>query len=730
MVSGGAPETGAGASVPGRSGQPMAILNATPLIALDAVALDTETTGLDPAKARIVEIAAVRIGAGRADPQGALRRLVRPGVPIPPEASRIHGIDNAAVADAPSFETTWPEFSGFIGDAVLIGHTVGFDLAVLRSECAQAGLAWQPPRTLDTRLLAELVQPNLAGFTLDQLATWLGIAAEDRHSALGDAVTTARIFLALLPKLREGGIRTLAEAEQACRGLTAALDAGHRAGWVEPVAAPSRADAERTFARIDTYPYRHRIRDVMSAPAKFIGRDVTLADALAQMAREGCSSLFVRSNDGGAATPALTGIVTERDVLRALARDGAAALALPVERLMSSPLAAVPAEAFIYHALARMSRLAIRHLGVVNEDGHIVGALSARDLLRVRAAEAVVLGDEIDEAPDAPSLARAWAKLPHVASGLLSEGVGGRDVAAVISRELGALTRRAAVIAEQRMIASGQGAAPSPYALAVLGSAGRGESLLAMDQDNALVFAEGAPGSAEDRWFEALSIHVADILHEVGVPYCPGGVMAKNPQWRGSLATWRTRVVDWIDRSHPRDLLSVDIFFDLRAVHGEASLANTLWRGGFDAARGEAGFAKLLAETAGSVEPAFGFFGNLKTDRGRIDLKKSGLFGIVTAARVLAILHHVVERATPSRLDGIRALGLGGERDLEALDEAHATFLDFILNQQIDDIERGRPPTNTVAVNSLSRRDRERLRAALDAVRAVAPLTRDLLFRN
>ena len=109
----------------GALGVAMAVLNATPLIALEAVALDTETTGLDPAKARIVEIAAVRIGAGRVDPQGALRRLVRPGVPIPPEASRIHGIDAAAVADAPSFKTTWPEFSGFIGGAVLIDEQLG-----------------------------------------------------------------------------------------------------------------------------------------------------------------------------------------------------------------------------------------------------------------------------------------------------------------------------------------------------------------------------------------------------------------------------------------------------------------------------------------------------------------------------------------------------------------------------------------------------------------------------
>ena len=74
--------------------------------------------------------------------------------------------------------------------------------------------------------------------------------------------------------------------------------------------------------------------------------------------------------------------------------------------------------------------------------------------------------------------------------------------------------------------------------MTVLGSAGRGESLLAMDQDNALVFAEGAPGGREDRWFEEFAIHITDILHEVGVPYCKGGVMAKNADWRGSVATW------------------------------------------------------------------------------------------------------------------------------------------------------------------------------------------------
>ena len=214
------------------------------------------------------------------------------------------------------------------------------------------------------------------------------------------------------------------------------------------------------------------------------------------------------------------------------------------------------------------------------------------------------------------------------------------------------------------------------------------------------------------------------------MPYCTGGVMAKNPQWRGSLATWHARIDHWVRQSRPQDLLSVDIFFDLRAVHGDGRLVNELWRGAFDAACNEIGFAKLLAEAAGTVEGGLGLFGRFQTSQGRIDLKKAGLFGIVTTARVLAIRHHVVERSTPARLAGIKALGLGAESDLDALVEAQGIFLDLLVAQQIEDMEHGTPASNAVAVKRLSRRDRDRLRSALEAVGHLDDLTRDLLFKG
>ena len=702
------------------------VTNATPLIALDAVVLDTETTGLDPAKARIVEIGAVPLRRGRLDETAVLRRLVNPGEPIPADATRIHAIDDSSVASAPKFAGVWPDISAATSDAILIGHTFGFDLAVLKRECERADLAWVPPRTLDTRLLAQVAEPNLGGYTLEQLAQWLGVEIDKRHSALADAIITGKIFLALLPKLREGNIRTLAEAEQACLALTSVLDDQHRAGW-EPAVRMPRARGERTFARIDPYPYRHRVADVMTAPPVTVGADISLGDAVQRMARGKISSLLVVAA-ASPMQPRNTAIITERDVLRAINENGAQALSQPVARFASKPLATVPAAAFVYRALGLMSRLKVRHLGVENENGEICGIITSRDLLRLRAQEAVILGNEIDQADDVPALGAAWARLPQAAEGLLAEGVSARDIAAVISRELGALTGRAGVLAERRMKANGQGDPPCAYALCVLGSAGRGESLLAMDQDNAIVFVEGEPGSAADQWFARLGGIVADILHETGVPYCKGGVMARNAAWRGSRETWRARIADWIANSSPADLLSVDIFFDLACVHGDAVLANDLWRSAFDAARGNVAFAKLLVEAAGEVEPGITLFGSFRTENGRIDLKKTGLFGIVTIARVLAIRHHLLERSTQAQLSAAASLGHGGDTDLDALSRAHEVFIDLILGQQVVDMHGGLPPSNKVAIKPLSREQRTHLRKSLGAVRHLDALMRDLLF--
>lgn len=697
---------------------------ATPLIALEAVAIDTETTGLDAAKARIVQIGAVAVTAGKLDDGTALDLLVDPGIAIPATASRIHNINNAMVRNAPPFREAWQMLQGFAGKRVLIGHSIGFDLAVFEKEAARENLPWERPRTLCVRLLAQIANPGLADYTLDMLASWLGVSVEGRHSALGDAKAAAEIFLALLPKLQERGIRTLAEAERASLRLTGELDKAYQAGWVAPVAAP----AAPVFQAVDPYAYRHRVGDLMSAPPAVVPSSTTVRDAIALMVERRISSVFVSEAGKPDGPVGDYGIVTERDVMRLVAARGEAAFSAEVGEIATRPLASIRSQAFAYRAVGRMDRLKIRHLAVRHEDGRLAGIVSARDLLKLRAGVAINLDDRLEAAGSAAEMAAAWATLPAVADGLIAEHLDARVIAEIVSEELCAVTRRAAVLAEAAMAREGFGAPPCPWALLVLGSGGRGESLLAADQDNAIVFAEGDPDGPEDRWFAELGRRVADMLDTAGVPYCKGGVMAKNAEFRGSLDLWKSRIAEWVRRSRPKDLLNVDIVFDMRPVHGDMALGRELFEHAYETGNAEAHFAKLLGANLDELGNPFSLFGGFQLEDGRLDLKKYGLFPIVTTARTLAIRHDIRERSTKARLERLIGLGIGGDRDMEAMLAGHALILSLLLAQQTRDLNGGIPASNRVEIGRLSKVEQADLKSALRQLQSAPTLVRDLMF--
>jgi CBS domain-containing protein len=697
---------------------------ATPLAALEAVAIDTETTGLDPLAARIVQIGALIVRAGAIERDANLDRLVNPGIAIPAPATRIHGIDDLAVAKAPGFELMWPDFRRFCGGRVVIGHSIGFDLAVLQYEATRNRLAFDRPRSLCVRLLASVANPALPDYSLEMIASWLGLDIAGRHTALGDATAAAEIFLALLPRLAERGVRTLAEAERASLGLTGELERQYRAGWSEPVSQPILP----AYGAIDPFAYRHRVADVMAAPPVVMRDDAAASAVIARMAELRISSVLVSSDASADGPVEAYGIVTERDMMRRLAAQGAAALDAPVGRFATRPLKSIRAAAFVYRAIGRMDRLKIRHLAVRDEAGQLVGMVTARDLLRLRAGAAIRLDDAIEAARSTAEIAAAWATLPAVARGLIGETVDPLMIAEVISDELCSMTRRAALLAEVEMRDAGAGEPPCPYALLVLGSGGRGESLLAADQDNAIVFAEGEPDGLEDRWFARLGERIAAILDQAGVPYCKGGVMAKNAGFRGSVATWQARIDEWVRRSRPQDLLNVDIFFDLRAVHGELGIGHALREYAFARAAGAADFAKLLGQTLDTLANPFALFGGLQLDAGRLDLKMHGLFPIVATARTLAIRHGIAERSTRARLDALIARDIGGDEDLRTMREGHAFLIGLMLDQQSADLHVGVPVSNRVETGRLARADLTRLKSLLRSLQSAPTLVRDLMF--
>jgi len=115
------------------------------LAALPAVVLDLETTGLDVTRERVVQVGAVTMAGAKILEEPRLDQLTNPGMPIPPSATRIHGISDRDVAGAPDFAAVAPALQEIMSGRVVIGHNTAFDLAILRHEAARAGIPWQEP---------------------------------------------------------------------------------------------------------------------------------------------------------------------------------------------------------------------------------------------------------------------------------------------------------------------------------------------------------------------------------------------------------------------------------------------------------------------------------------------------------------------------------------------------------------------------------------------------------
>jgi len=477
------------------------------------------------------------------------------------------------------------------------------------------------------------------------------------------------------------------------------------------------SEAERP---LDSFPYRHRVRAAMGTPPHFVAPDTHIRAAAERMRGLRIGSLLISDAEPGRAA----GIVTERDVLGAVAADGAAALERPVSSIMSAPVATVPENALLYVAIGRMERLGIRHLAAVDQAGRVVGVLSGRAMLKLRAGRELALGDAVATAPDAAALKSVQEGLPELARALRADEASAPKVAAVISAVLRDTTARAAELAEAAMREAGWGDPPARYALLVLGSGGRGESLLAADQDNAIVHA-GA--EREDAWFAELGKRVADQLNEAGIPYCKGGVMAANANWRHSLEGWNRQIAEWIARAEGQSLLNVDIFYDFRRAHGDPALADTLRRMAIDAAAKAPMFLRMLAKEVEEAGTALGFLGRLRVENGRVDLKRGGTMPLVAFARLLSLKCRLAETGTADRLTGAVAAGRLDADEAERLIELQRTLMGFVLDQQLADIARGIAPSARVELASLSRRARGRLKDALKGLEGLPMLAQDAL---
>jgi DNA polymerase III subunit epsilon len=187
------------------------------LTELSYTVFDTETTGLNPSQGdEIIQIGAARIVNNKLLRQECFEQLVNPQRTIPAATIPIHGIQPEMVVGKPTIDQVLPAFHAFAKDTVLVAHNAAFDMRFLQLKEGQSGVVFDHP-VLDTLLLSALVHPNQDSHRLEALAERFNVTIVGRHTAMGDAMVTAEVFVKLIPLLAEKGIHTLGEAREAAQ---------------------------------------------------------------------------------------------------------------------------------------------------------------------------------------------------------------------------------------------------------------------------------------------------------------------------------------------------------------------------------------------------------------------------------------------------------------------------------------------------------------------------------
>ncbi|MFZ5642155.1 MAG: PolC-type DNA polymerase III [Bacillota bacterium] len=177
---------------------------------IEIIVLDTETTGLKPHTGdEIISMGACLIKGGELTDQ-RFHRLVNPMRPIPNLITDLTGISDEMVAVAESFYAVVTDLLDFIGNRIIVGHCIDFDINFLNYKLKKSNVKIGN-YLIDTCILSKVLLPDLKVHTLDSILSHLGFYPEGRHSALGDAILTTNVLLYFIKELDKKGIKTLCD---------------------------------------------------------------------------------------------------------------------------------------------------------------------------------------------------------------------------------------------------------------------------------------------------------------------------------------------------------------------------------------------------------------------------------------------------------------------------------------------------------------------------------------
>ena len=440
-----------------------------------------------------------------------------------------------------------------------------------------------------------------------------------------------------------------------------------------------------------------KIKDIYYQKPLIVESNVSIYEAVKKMTEEKALSIIVKYDQE-------YGIVTDSD-LRKKVILGRKNVEDPIGDIANKNIISVSPETFLFDAIITMMKNNIKRVVIKDEKGNILGILNEIDILAQYSNQPQFLTLKVEKAKTIQELKTISEATVNTVRLLHKEGIRTRHIMKFVSEINEKLFQKIFnLLADQEI--------KQNCCLIVMGSEGRQEQILKTDQDNGLIITDGF----QSEHLEKFAKDFVEALKTLGYPECKGNVMLTNPYWRKSLKDYKESVFNYINNITPENMLNLAILIDLRPIEGQTHLGEELRDYIFEKVSNNKTFLSWFALPTINFKTPLNFFGGFDTEKGKIDLKKGGIFSITHGVRSLAVEYRIRETNTFSRIKELVNLGVFNRDFGRELIESLEFLLTLRLKERLKKLEMKKELDDYVELNSLTNHEKDLLKESFKVV--------------
>ncbi|KGX88825.1 DUF294 nucleotidyltransferase-like domain-containing protein [Pontibacillus litoralis] len=475
--------------------------------------------------------------------------------------------------------------------------------------------------------------------------------------------------------------------------------------------------------------FKQRVDNYVELPY-FISPTATLTEAVYKMQQYKLGGLIVSTDD-----LELIGVLNYQDIFKAYVNHDFDSL---VDDYVKEEPYTVTDRDFIYNAISFLKHNPASIIPVMNKT-KVVGQLRQTSLLTIEDSIYFDLRYRIQKANSIEEVKQLAPKynrsFQHFVAQLLEDQMFAYDVCELISSYNDEIHHHIIQLAEDDMIQEGYGTPPINYCFIVMGSEGRKEQAFSTDQDNGIIIADYSHLHNKDQidsYFKQFTHKINTKLQYCGYPLCTGGIMAKEDKWRNSLQAWRISIDTWLEKLDAQEIRDFTIFMDFRPIVGDFSLAYELRDFVTKRMQRSLNLQQLLMKDTLRFRVPIQPFGRIiGTGPSRsLDFKKAAIMQIINALRIYAVKYGVEEVNSMKRLEKLEQNERFHPRDAENARLALHRLLKFRLEQNLHQLQNGKPLSNEIMLTQLSRGERKLLKEALHVAKRLQQVLEISYNRN